>query len=247
MSSSDGQVVHDRFFIPTGYRPNEVNVTLDEVSGAVYWDEERIARSARYQWRAYELAAELAAQRGARRIVDVGCGVATKLVRCFDPNRFELIGVDQAPAISACEALGRPGRYFADDFERPSATVSEQIGEADLVISSDVIEHLLDPDPLVDYLRSIVARDGVVVITTPDRTSLCGVDADRPSNVAHVREWASDELLRYLESRGLEVLSSQLVPPFRYRLDRMTAAWLVRRVRSRRPHKTCHMVVCRSA
>jgi SAM-dependent methyltransferase len=236
----------DRFFLPASYVPNSVNVTLDAVSGDEYWDAHRVALSSRYQWGAYVLAAELAAERRARRVVDVGCGVATKLVSCFDPEQFELIGIDQAPAVAACERLERPGRYFADDFENPSDDVRTEVAPADIVISSDVIEHLLDPDVLVDYLRSVVSPDGVIVITTPDRLSLCG-DVDYPSNVAHVREWSRPELTRYLESRGLVVDTSTLLTPFRYRPDRMTLAWLARRLRGRRPHKTCHMVVCRPA
>lgn len=242
-----GRKDEDRYFLPADYVPNDVNLTVDAVSGAEYWDDERVALSARYQRRAYAVASEIASKREVRRVVDVGCGVATKLAACFDSKRFELIGIDQRPAVEACERLGRPGRYYADDFEQPSTAVLGEIAPADMVISSDVIEHLLDPDPLVAYLRAIVSTSGIVIITTPDRGALCGVGATHPSNPAHIREWSRPEFVRYLESRGFAVERSELLPPFSYQADRMTARWLVKRALSRLPHRTCHMVTCRRA
>ncbi len=242
-----GKDAASRFHLPEGYQPNSVNLTMDAVSGDEYWDDERVALSGRYQRRAYELAAELAAERGMRRIVDVGCGVATKLAACFDADRFELVGIDQPAAVAACERLRRPGRFLADDFEHPSSEVLADVVGADLVISSDVIEHLLDPDPLVEYVKRIVADSGTIVFTTPDRRSLCGPDANRPSNPAHIREWNREEFVAYVESRGLVVETSRLLPPFSYRPDRMTARWFVKRAVARRHPSTCHMVVCRLA
>lgn len=234
-----------RYFLPADYRPNELNVTIDEVSGEEYWNAERIASSARFQRAAYEMASTLARTSGAKVVVDVGCGVATKLTECFDPGQFDLVGIDQAAAVAACERLGRPGRYYADDLEAPSAMVRAEVGPADMVISSDVIEHLLDPDALLDYIFELVSPTGSVVLTTPERTSLRGPDSRRPDNEAHIREWSKTEFVRYVQSRGFVVEQSKLVNPFSFAPDRQTLSWLVRQTAKRRSIRTCHTIVAR--
>ena len=163
----------------------------------------------------------------------------------FDPTRYELFGIDQQPAVDACLRLGRPGHYFADDFEEPSDLVLAQVAPADLVISSDVIEHLLDPRPLLAYLRSIVAADGTVVITTPEREALCGSEVRTPTNPSHVQEWARTEFERLLQSAGFDIVTWSILSPFSYRVDRLTIGWLVKRRLLRLPHRTNLVVFCR--
>jgi hypothetical protein len=74
----------------------------------------------------------------------------------------------------------------------------------DLIISSDVIEHLPDPDILLDLI--IQCDPKLIVLSTPERNLLCKIDHNGPPfNKAHVREWTMVEFYNYISSR-LDVL-----------------------------------------
>ena len=67
----------------------------------------------------------------------------------------------------------------------------------DLVISSDVIEHVPDPDLPLGYIRDLAPR--FVVLSTPDRSLLRrGMHNGPPSNAADIREWSMPELRGYV-------------------------------------------------
>ncbi|MEX5710334.1 methyltransferase domain-containing protein [Parafrankia sp. FMc6] len=75
----------------------------------------------------------------------------------------------------------------------------------DLVICSDVIEHLIDPVGILNRLRSL-ARSGLLIISTPDRSHL--EDASPlgpPTNPLHIREWTSVEMCRLVTDCGFNV------------------------------------------
>ena len=131
-----------------------------------------------------------------RSILDIGCGSGFKLVK-YLYNRTT-IGVDIA---ETCARLQKryPRRPWAiSDF---SAAVTPK---ADLVIASDVIEHLADPDELLDFIVRVAPK--YVVISTPDRNLLrVGTHNGPPSNPAHLREWSMADLDAYV-SEFLEVI-----------------------------------------
>lgn len=69
---------------------------------------------------------------------------------------------------------------------------------------SDVIEHLLDPLPLVRSLVRLSQRAPFVVVSTPDRERARGLlHMGPPCNLAHVREWTLGELGRLFAQEGL--------------------------------------------
>lgn len=234
---------HDHFFMPAGYRANPVNETLDSVSKLRYWTPERVAASGRYQWAAYRYARTLADRAGARTVVDVGCGVATKLAALFGAD-FDIFGVDQPDAVEACRRLGRPGTYVAENFEDPELTVLDLVDGVDLLICSDVVEHLLDPDALMAYLRRLAGPGTIVVLTTPERDALHGRGNLRPSNPAHVREWTAWEFARYVERCSFRVDEQRVLFPFRPRLDGTTLRFVARQVLARHSLRTNQLVVC---
>jgi hypothetical protein len=149
-----------------------------------------------YQDEVYRYAREVADEYGLKSIADVGCGSAYKLMKHFKDK--ETIGLDVAETY---EALRRryPDRQWAisnfDDEEPPTA---------DLVIASDVIEHLLYPDQMMAYI--LRTKPKYVVISTPDRNLMrLGTFNGPPANPNHIREWSMAELHAYL-SAHLEIL-----------------------------------------
>ena len=67
----------------------------------------------------------------------------------------------------------------------------------DVVLAIDIIEHLLNPDTLLNFIDKINFK--LCVISTPERDICRGInDMGPPANKCHVREWNSDEFVRYI-------------------------------------------------
>jgi SAM-dependent methyltransferase len=208
-----------------------------------YWTDERIRQSKRYQYDVYLLAKSIASDSGFRRVIDLGCGVATKL-NLFFPDPFSVVGVDTAEAVRKCKALYRRGTFFEDDFELPSAVLHEAIGQADLIICSDVLEHLSNPSNLMRAIRESTRKTSKIILSTPSREELVGPDAVAPSNVEHCREWSMSEFRRFVEQFGIQVDQHLLQRPFRFGIDESTVAYLLNRIKRRLSLTTTQVVVC---
>ena len=231
--------------IRSDYQPNPVNQSFDEVSGEEFWTPDRIATSARHQRAVYRLARRLAQDLGTRRVIDVGCGLATKLMAFFD-SEYDLIGLDQESAVEMCRQMHDRGTFIGVNLLDTSDIASLR-QTADLVICSDVIEHVEDPDVLLALLRNLARGDARVVISTPERVALHGPDVVSPTNPVHIREWSRDELATYLTSSGFDVQSHSVLFPFSPKVDPMTVRYVLDRVRRRRPWRTTQVAVCRLA
>ncbi len=210
----------NNYFLPHGYVPNEVNVTLDAVSGAEYWDKSRIYKSKYYQHSIYKKVKNILSGIKAKKIVDIGCGPGTKLVSLNKSYpHLEIFGVDQASAISYCKSQYDFGNWLTDDIENPQNL--EHLRGVDLIISSDVIEHLLKPESLLEYIKKIAGKGTLVLLSTPDREKLRGKDSLNSPNPVHVREWTSGEFKEFLEFNGFEVVSQENHLPVKIALNRI--------------------------
>jgi SAM-dependent methyltransferase len=211
----------DRFSIKAGYVPNTQALTVDASDQTRYWTPARIAASKRdfYQFDVYRYAVKLVERHGIRSIMDVGCGTGMKLGYVHEkvPD-VRIIGIDQQSAIEFCRTEHAFGEWYVDDFENPSADLDVR---ADLVVCADVIEHLLDPDRLLEYLKGKVAPGGLILISTPERDRLRGPECTTSPNPFHVREWSYDEFASYLRGAGFEVLEHMIQFPLRLRFNRL--------------------------
>jgi SAM-dependent methyltransferase len=136
----------------------------------------------RYWW-----AAGLAA---GRRVLDAGCGVGYGTAILSQAGATEAIGVDIAESIvEAARGYERPGTRFEQgdisDLDFPQ-------GHFDLVVCLEVIEHMEDPRAVTAELARVLAEDGVLVISSPNR------DRYVEGNPHHVKEFTPEELRELL-------------------------------------------------
>ncbi|HVR98708.1 MAG TPA: class I SAM-dependent methyltransferase, partial [Thermoanaerobaculia bacterium] len=99
-----------------------------------------------------------------RRCLDVGCSFGFAL----DFSRFafgwEVLGVDPSPlAAAGAEALGVPIRrsYFSADLDLGPEPF-------DLVLCSEILEHLAEPQALLVAMRERLSPEGLLVLSTPN-------------------------------------------------------------------------------
>lgn len=161
----------------------------------------------------YSEAALLAASHGVKTVIDVGCGNGEKLVHHFPSETFKTIGLDFHGSLSLVRDAF-PERLWVecdltsqDDLSRAVADATHE-GPV-LLILSDVIEHLVDPLPLLAWLRQFLLQDdrNRLVVSTPDRSyQFYEDDNAKPANGAHLREWTLVELVQFLVSAGFQAV-----------------------------------------
>ena len=143
-------------------------------------------------------------------VVDVGCGSGYKLIKYFD--QYNTIGTETEPCISFLKQK-YPNKVWINSGE-PEKSFSDYKQNCDLLICSDVVEHIIDPQILMDYLNSFEFK--YLIISTPDRLVLrdkisgYGMRSwvGPPINEAHVREWEFDEFNNFL-SETFNVIEGQ--------------------------------------
>lgn len=156
-------------------------------------------------WQAgvYRLAAELARKAGVKRIVDIGCGRAEKLIQLAD--EFEVAGIDYGENIVDC--MRRYPNEAWGNYDLNQSVVNELVFNDSVAINADVIEHIPDPTALIETLRNACETAAYVLVSTPDRDRLAqNTPNGMPANPAHVREWRLSELVAWFESEGLPVV-----------------------------------------
>src|SRR3989338_97226 len=176
------------YFIKKYYQINESAQTLDHVSKKSFWDKTYIKLSRAAQHYVYQLAHDMAVRNNIREILDIGCGVGTLLKKFFSPEEgFKIFGVDQPSAVDYCRQTIKNGVFISDLIESPAYELKSYLSAAPLIISADVIEHLLDPDKLLDYIKEFSDQNTLIIISTPERDAARGKGSLRPDNPHHVR------------------------------------------------------------
>lgn len=153
----------------------------------------------------YEFCSDFMKGRNLESVIDVGCGSGYKLIKYL--GSFQTIGIETEPCYTALLS-NYPHREWklSGEAEKSFAhTANKTNVDPDVVICSDVIEHIVDPDVLVDYLLTLNAA--YYIISTPCRFVLCHhprfaaqnrPNSGPPNNPCHVREWTMDEFKTYI-------------------------------------------------
>jgi SAM-dependent methyltransferase len=138
-----------------------------------------------------------------RRCLEIGCSAGFALDFGRYAFGWEVLGVDPSPlATAGAEALGFPVRrsYFSADLDLGSELF-------DLVICSEVLEHIAEPHALLAAIRERLAPAGILVLSTPN-LALVRPEAEREalyralSPGFHMVLYSRDALARALESAG---------------------------------------------
>jgi hypothetical protein len=147
-----------------------------------------------YQDEVYQTALRVFKDNELKTVFDVGCGSAFKLRKYFSKEEFT--GAEIEPTLSWLKSEYPENNWVRSDFSNPI--------ETDLFICSDVIEHLVDPDMLLDFFEK--SKFKFIVLSTPERDKVQFFQRGYlwngpPSNKAHVREWNFFEFKNYISPR----------------------------------------------
>lgn len=139
----------------------------------------------------YEEVAELSARLRPGSVIDVGCGTGNllqELVARAAPER--VVGIDHASA-----GVRRAAELVPEAEFRVASLYDPGLREEfDLVLCTEVLEHLTNAETAVEQLVKLCAPGGAVVITVPDGAS--------DTWEGHLNFWNEVELADFLRRHG---------------------------------------------
>ena len=147
-----------------------------------------------------------------KRALDVGCG-AGLLAEPLARLGAEVTGVDAAAETVAAARGHAAGAGLAIDY-RQGELAGMELGTFDLVTAMEVIEHVADKLAFVAQLAAHLAPDGLLVISTPNRTPqsqllMVGLAEAVGAIPRGTHDWddfvTPDELRNLLEAAGLQM------------------------------------------
>lgn len=198
----------ENFFIKPGYVCNEKALTYQE-DGHIYWTDERIQASHKFQYHVYLLAAKIAKKHKYSRFMDVGSGPATKAKKIIAPLVNEAVFLDQPDCEPLVHKFYPEAHFVAANLEVCDVDLAFS---SDLLVCADVLEHLYNPLPCLKFSYNHLAPSGIALFSTPERDILRGPDCVVSPHPAHVREWNRDEFRKLLEYSGFNVIDQVLLP-----------------------------------
>lgn len=163
--------------------------TLPDVPEENYWYRRHLVV---YEWIASRVAARGDAPRA--KVVDLACGEGYGTA-VLAREASEAVGVDANP-----EAFEHARLRYTDERTRFVRTLVETFDErCDVLVFLQTIEHVRDPDAILERFRKLVGPDGVAYVSTPNLLTLAPPGAEKSENPWHVKEYRADEYRELLE------------------------------------------------
>jgi 2-polyprenyl-3-methyl-5-hydroxy-6-metoxy-1,4-benzoquinol methylase len=100
-------------------------------------------------------------------VVDMGCGNGT-FISLFQDRGWELYGSDFSPTAIEIAQHHFPGiRFSLADAQSLSGELTSRLGGFDVVLCTEVIEHVYNPRGLLKTCNDLLKPGGTLVLTTP--------------------------------------------------------------------------------
>jgi SAM-dependent methyltransferase len=151
--------------------------TLPDVPEENYWFQRHVAV---YRWVASRVAG--------LRVVDMACGEGYGS-DTLAHSAAAVVGVDANPEAFEHASLRyrRPNLRFERDLVE---TFAER---CDAVVFLQTIEHVQDPDAVLEHFKSLIGEHGAAYVSTPNLLTLAPAGAQKSDNPWHVKEYRAEE------------------------------------------------------
>jgi methionine biosynthesis protein MetW len=108
--------------------------------------------------------------RAGSRILDVGCASGYVMAYLRETKGCDGIGIEQDPDAAAQARLA--GFTVVEDNAERGMAMAASHGPFDHIIFGDVLEHMVDPGPVLAASRDLLRGEGTVIVSLPNVVSL---------------------------------------------------------------------------
>jgi SAM-dependent methyltransferase len=139
------------------------------------------------------------------RIVDIGCANGGMLAALRSHGYTRILGVDPSP-----ECVANTTRLFGiPALQGWLGALPAEVTNADLIILSHVLEHVLDLGPAVEKLRAVLAPGGMVYVEVPDAAHYveCLAAPFQDFNTEHINHFGQESLGNLFVRYGFELVA----------------------------------------
>lgn len=142
-------------------------------------------------------------------VLDIGCGVGT--IDFFMSGKVKKItGIDVSETSIATAKLNRKALNLSKDisFSQMNFPTDTPLGEYNLIICSEVLEHLQDDNLAVKKIYNLLKSGGRIIISVPLKTAPLyelGLLKKFDKRVGHLRRYFPEELVTLLEKEGFKI------------------------------------------
>jgi SAM-dependent methyltransferase len=168
--------------------------TLPDVPEENYWFRRHLAV---YEW--------VAAQVGGRRVIDMASGEGYGAA-VLAAQAAAVVGVEANPDAFEHARL----RYRRANLRFERSLVEVYAEPCDAIVFLQTIEHVHDPDAVLEHFAAMLTPGGAVFVSTPNVLTLAPPGAERSGNPWHLREYRPEEFrdlcaahFRHVELYGL--------------------------------------------
>jgi 2-polyprenyl-3-methyl-5-hydroxy-6-metoxy-1,4-benzoquinol methylase len=153
--------------------------TLPDVPEENYWYRRHLVV---YEW--------IRARVGGLRVIDMACGEGYG-TGVLGRTAASVVGVDANPEAHEHARL----RYTAPNVRFARDLVETFDEPADAVVFLQTIEHVRNPDEVLEHFKALVADSPspLVVVSTPNVLTLAPEGAEKSANPWHIKEYRGDE------------------------------------------------------
>lgn len=149
-----------------------------------------------------------------RCILDLGCGNG-HLVSYLVKKGYNAYGTDASGNGIAIAKQEYPERFFVQDLSTDQLPAELQKFKFDTIISTEVIEHLYNPEGFIDFCKNALQKNGEIIISTPYHgylknlalTFLGKWDSHHGPmwHGGHIKFWSRKTLSQLLTSKGFTI------------------------------------------
>lgn len=160
--------------------------TLPDVPEENYWYRRHLVV---YEWIAERVAG--------KRVIDLACGEGYG-TEVLSRTAESVVGIDANPEAFEHARL----RYTQPNVSFERELIEDYAREVDAVVFLQTIEHVQDPDAILEQCKANVigSEDPVVFVTTPNLLTLAPEGAEKSENPWHVKEYRAEEFRELCEA-----------------------------------------------
>jgi len=144
------------------------------------------------------------------KLLDVGCGDGVALYLLRDIPNLRLFGTDSSEkALRTAKEKVPDGEFEMSD----TSSLPYKDESFDVVISSDVIEHVEDPEKMLTEIKRVAKKEAYIIVGTPIRREKLPIDPQHEQEF--FKEDFSDMMSKFFSNIELHE-SHNLVPTLLY-------------------------------